>query len=113
MIVEDSPVASITAALQPYVDAWKSQTVCALDYTVLNSALPARRSAHAEQLRAMQGEHEAGLAALMGEQAGLLEREKVAQTKRVVEQMMGVKAFNERIIEMLNVDTARTSLPAP
>ena len=115
VIVEASPVASTAAALQPYVDAWRAQAVRALDYAVLHAALPARRAAHAAQLRALHDEHEGarGRAGLAGHQAGVLEREKVAETKRVVEQMMGVRAFNERIIEMLNGDTARTGLPGP
>jgi len=113
VIIEDSPVASITTALQPYVDAWRTQTINALDYNILNSTLPARLNAHLEQLRTTQGEYEAGLAKLMSDQQEILEREKMEHTKRVIEQMMGVKAVNERIIEMLNADAARTSLPAP
>lgn len=113
MIVEGSPVASITTALQPYVDAWRTRAVYALDYTILNSALPSRLNAHLEQLRATQGEYEAGLAKLMSEQKELLEREKMEHTKRVVEQMMDIKAVNERIIEMINADVARSGFPGP
>jgi flagellar motility protein MotE (MotC chaperone) len=113
VIVEDSPVASITAALLPYVDAWKTQAISALDYNILNSALPSRLNGHLEQLRATQEEYEAGLAKLMSDQKEILQREKIDHTKRVVEQMMGVKAANERIIEMLNADVARASLPGP
>lgn len=106
-------MASITAALQPYVDAWRSQMIRALDYTILDSTLKPSIKARREQLRAMRGEYEAGLAALMSEQRDTLEREKMEQMKRVVEQMMGVKAVNERILEMLNADVARTGLPGP
>jgi len=49
----------------------------------------------------------------MNDQAEILEREKMEHTKRIIEQMMGVKAVNERIIEMLNADATRTSLPGP
>ena len=113
MIIEDSPVSSITAALQPYVDAWRSQAIYALDYNILNSTLPSRLNAHAEQLRTTQEEYTAGLAKLMSDQKDILEREKMEHSKRVVEQMMGVKAVNERIIEMLNADATRTSIPGP
>ena len=111
VIVEDSPVASIAAALQPYVDAWRTQTIYALDYNILNSTLPSRLNAHHEQLRTTQEAYEAGLAKLMSDQKEILEREKLEHTKRVIEQMMSVKAVNEGILDMLNVDTARTSLP--
>lgn len=110
VIIEDSPVASIAAALQPYVDAWRSQTINALDYNILNSTLPSRLNAHLEQLRATHEEYRAGLEKLMSDQKEILEREKMEHTKRVVEQMMGVKAVNERIIEMLNADATRTSI---
>lgn len=113
MIIEDSPVSSTAAALQPYVDAWRSQTIYALDYNILNSALPSRLNAHLEQLRTTQEEYKAGLAKLMSDQQEILEREKMEHTKRVIEQMMGVKAVNERIIEMLNADATRTSIPGP
>ena len=113
VIIEDSPVSSITAALQPYVDAWRSQAIYALDYNILNSTLPSRLNAHAEQLRTTQEEYTAGLAKLMSDQKDILEREKMEHSKRVVEQMMGVKAVNERIIEMLNADATRTSIPGP
>jgi len=113
VILEDSPVASITAALQPYVDAWRTQTIYALDYNILNSTLPSRHNAHLEQLRTTQEEYEGGLAKLMSDQKDILEREKIEHTKSVIEQMMGVKAVNEKIIEMLNADAARASLPGP
>ena len=113
VIIEDSPVSSITAALQPYVDAWRSQAIYALDYNILNSTLPSRLNAHTERLRTTHEEYEAGLAKLMSDQKEILERETGEQSKRVVEQMMGVKAVNERIIEMLNADATRTSIPGP
>ena len=111
VILEDSPVASITAALQPYVDAWRTQTIYALDYNILNSALPAQHNAHLEQLRTTQEEYEGGLAKLMSDQKDILEREKMEDTKSVIEQMMAVKAVNEKIVEMLNADAARARLP--
>ena len=85
----------------------------ALDYNILNSILPSRLNAHLEQLRTTQEEYTSGLAKLMSDQTEILEREKMEHTKRVVEQMMGVKDLNERIIEMLNADVARTSIPGP
>jgi hypothetical protein len=113
VIVEDSPVASIAAALQPYVDAWRTQTIYALDYNILNSTLPSKLNAHLEQLLTTQKGYEAGLAKLMTDQQEILEREKMKHAKRVIEQMMGVKAVNERIIEMLNADVAVPNLPGP
>jgi hypothetical protein len=113
VIIEDSPVASITAALQRYVDAWRSQTVNALDYNILNSTLPSRLNAHLDQLRTTQEEYKSGLAKLVSDQTDILEREKMEHARRVVEQMMGVKAVNERIIDMINADVARTSIPDP
>jgi hypothetical protein len=74
--------------------------------------LPSRLNAHLEQLRTTQEEYEAGLTQLMSDQKEILEREKMEHTKRVIEQMMGVKAVNEKIIEMLNLDVARTILPS-
>ena len=113
LILEDSPVARIAATLQRSVDTWRAQTIDALDDNILNSTLPSKLSAHLEQLRKTQEEYEAGLTKLMSDQAEILEREKMEHTKRIIEQMMGVKAVNEKIIEMLNADTARTSLPGP
>ena len=113
VIVEDSQVASITAALQPYVDAWRTQTIYAPDYTILNSTLPSRLNAHFKQLHTTQEEYEVGLAKLMSDQKEILEREKMEHTKRVIEQMMAVQAVNKKIIEMLNADAVRAGLPGP
>ena len=83
VIVEGSPVASITAALQPYVDTWRTQTIYAPDYNILNSTLPSRLNAHFEQLHITQEEYEVELEKLMSDPKEILEREKMEHTKRV------------------------------
>ena len=82
MIVEDSPAASITAVLQPYVDAWRTRATRALDFHILNSALPSRLNAHLEQLRTTHKEYKAGLAKFISDQKEILEREILEHTKK-------------------------------